>query len=130
MDYLRRLAGVDPRLVSVVMLGATRYENDTGDLVRVTSGLRTYEEQRKLYKAGKSQTMHSYHLKGKAIDLAIIREGEFITRMGDYKELNKFIDGAADTLEQVITWGGTWARFRDGCHWQIELLDPLQDRNW
>jgi peptidoglycan L-alanyl-D-glutamate endopeptidase CwlK len=38
----------------------------------ITEGLRTKERQKELFSAGKSQTMNSRHLTGKAVDIAVI----------------------------------------------------------
>ena len=72
-DRLDRLAGVDPRLSAILILAATRFyvHNKRATKVRFTSGVRTHAEQRDLVNAGKSWTMNSYHLWGKAVDVAI-----------------------------------------------------------
>ena len=62
---MKKLKGVDEGLVAVVKdaIGITKV--DFG----VTFGLRTLEEQKKLYESGRSQTMKSKHLDGRAVDL-------------------------------------------------------------
>ena len=62
---MKKLKGVDEGLVAVVKdaIGITKV--DFG----VTFGLRTLEEQKKLYESGRSQTMKSKHLEGRAVDL-------------------------------------------------------------
>ena len=62
---LKKLKGVDEGIVAVVKdaIGITKV--DFG----VTFGLRTLEEQKKLYESGRSQTMKSKHLEGRAVDL-------------------------------------------------------------
>ena len=62
---LGKLEGVDNKLVEVVKEAITLTTVDFG----VTYGLRTVEEQKKLVAAGRSQTMKSKHLEGKAVDL-------------------------------------------------------------
>lgn len=122
MDYWRRLVGVDPRLVAPVCAGAISYEAETGNLVRVTCGMRTYKEQAALYAAGKTRTMHSYHLKGLAIDLAIIKDGQAIWDFEPYRVLNHHIQDAADAFDVSITWGGHWTPLRDAVHFQLEAI--------
>ena len=62
---IRKLEGVEKDLVAVVMDAITLTKVDFG----VTYGLRTLEEQKKLYESGRSQTMKSKHLDGRAVDL-------------------------------------------------------------
>ena len=61
-----RLAKVHPDLVRVILKAA---EGDC-DFV-VTEGKRSIERQRDLFLDHKSQTMHSRHLNGCAVDLAV-----------------------------------------------------------
>lgn len=132
MDYLKRLNGVDPRLIACLMIGASNYERDQLRFdVRVTSGRRTIEEQRKLMAEGKSQVeqpWHSYHTKGKAADLALISRSDGSAHWGHdaYERLNHFVQKAALGLGVHVTWGGTWITLVDAVHWQIETLrdDP------
>ena len=124
MDHWRRLISVDPRLVAPVCAGAIEYEAQTGSLVRVTCGIRSYREQQALFAAGKTKTMHSYHLKGLAVDLAIIRDGEALWDFDLYRVLNHYIQDAADAFDVSITWGGHWTPLRDAVHWQLEAV-PL-----
>jgi len=124
MDYLERLDNVDPRLVAIVLAGATRYERRTGYIVRVArdGGYRTNQRQRELVAAGKSQTMRSYHRRGKAIDLAII-SADKSTAYWDhncFEELNSDIQKIALSMGAVVTWGGSWTTFVDAVHWQLE----------
>ena len=60
---LDRLSGVDDRLVEVVKAAIQETEVDFG----VIQGLRTLEEQKKLFESGASQTMKSKHLDGLAV---------------------------------------------------------------
>ena len=60
-----RLDGVDAGLVAVVNRAIELTNVDFG----VTEGLRSVETQRKYVAAGKSQTMKSKHLEGRAVDL-------------------------------------------------------------
>ena len=124
MDYWARLIGVDPRLIAPVSAGAISYEAETGSLVRVACGMRTYKEQQLLLAQGKTRTLHSYHLKGLAIDLAIIRDGEVLWDFDLYRVLNYHIQDAAEAFNVIVTWGGHWTPLRDAVHWQLEAV-PL-----
>ena len=64
---LERLKGVHPRLVSIVEAAIEITTVDFG----VTCGLRTREEQARLYEQGKTMTMDSRHLTGHAVDLVV-----------------------------------------------------------
>lgn len=119
MDYLRRLNGVDPRLVAAVVHGARAFENENDMFVRVTEGMRTLHEQRVLKAEGKSHTLKSYHLTGKAVDLALISSKGACWDLPRYADLNECIQEAAHFLRCSITWGGDW-QMADGVHWQLE----------
>ena len=79
---LKKLEGVDERLVAIVKYAITETKIDFG----VICGLRTIEEQRKLVAKGASQTMKSRHIDGEAVDLMC-----FIGNRGSW-ELNLYDD--------------------------------------
>lgn len=113
---IRRMAGVDPRLVNVIKAAA-----EISDVpFQVTEGLRTRERQAYLVRTGKSKTMNSYHLKGKAVDLVAMPKGEVSWNLADYRRINSFIQKAAKAAGVTITWGGSWKTIVDGPHWQLE----------
>ena len=60
---LSKLSGVDPSLIAVVERAIELTNVDFG----VVFGMRTEEEQERLVAAGKSQTMKSKHLVGRAV---------------------------------------------------------------
>lgn len=111
-----RMQGVDPRLVGVVKAAA-----EISDVpFQVSEGLRTRERQAYLVKTGKSKTMNSYHLRGKAVDLVAMPAGEVSWNLADYRRINAAVQKAAKAAGVTITWGGTWKTIIDGPHWQIE----------
>ena len=61
----KRLEGVDERLKAIVIECAARCSYP----FNVSEGLRTEEQQREYVRQGKSRTMKSKHLTGKAVDL-------------------------------------------------------------
>jgi peptidoglycan L-alanyl-D-glutamate endopeptidase CwlK len=69
---LGKLEGVDANLVAVVKRAIELTKVDFG----VVYGMRTVEEQEKLVAAGKSQTMKSKHLEGRAVDLMAYVDGK------------------------------------------------------
>lgn len=114
---LDRLKGVDTRLVSVVKRAIQISKYD----FMVVEGMRTIEKQREYFNSGASKTMNSYHLKGKAVDLAPLENGAI-----DWNNTNKQFNSVADAMLQAakelnvkLTWGGNW-KMVDMPHFQIE----------
>ena len=66
----QRLSEVKPCLQAIMHEAVARAE-DLGMTVQITEGLRTLERQRQLVAAGKSKTMNSYHLNGRAVDVYV-----------------------------------------------------------
>lgn len=111
-----RLRGVDPRLVAVIKAAA-----ETSDVpFQVTEGLRTRERQAYLVKTGKSKTMASYHLRGKAVDVVAMPNGAVSWNLADYRRINAAVQKAAKAAGVTITWGGSWKTIVDGVHFQLE----------
>ena len=61
---LSRLMGVDPRLVTLCHAVVKDFD------ITIIEGLRDLETQKKYVKEGKSKTLKSKHLEGRAIDIA------------------------------------------------------------
>jgi peptidoglycan L-alanyl-D-glutamate endopeptidase CwlK len=112
---LRRLDGVDPKLVAVVKRAI---EITPIDFV-VIEGLRTKARQAYLLSAGKSKTMNSYHLTGHAVDIAPIVDGKVSWDWKYFHPLADAMKQAAEEFNVQITWGGSWKSFPDGPHFQI-----------
>ena len=114
-----RLVGVHPKLVAVVNLAITLTDIDFA----VLEGVRTIERQRELLAAGASQTMRSRHLTGHAVDLGAIVNGEVRWDWPLYNKLALSVKEAARRLGCPIEWGGDWANFPDGPHWQLPFKE-------
>lgn len=112
---LKRLQGVHPDLDAVVRLAITLTEQD----FRVIEGLRTRERQRYLVEKGASKTMNSRHLTGHAVDLAPIVDGQVSWDWKHFYPIAEAMKQAAKIKSVPIEWGGDWAKFRDGPHWQL-----------
>lgn len=138
-----KLEGLDERLIHIVNVVSDKYDTV------ILEGLRTQERQKQLFKEGKTKTLKSKHLKGKAldrspypipdnwgkIDLSMLPEETQKIIWNQIKELCKFYHYAgyelatADLLGKKIRWGGDWdcdkefkdQAFDDLVH--IELLD-------
>lgn len=128
----KRLQGVHPLLIACVFRAEEQVRRHEYTLfphcIRVTSGVRTIEEQRELVRRGASQTMKSYHLDGLAVDLAILTKdrSKALWEIGLYRRFNMYMQEAAEQLGARLTWGGTWPKLVDGVHWQLEGETPLQ----
>ena len=120
-----RLTGVHPKLIEVCVTAFELFDDAvigiTGSKLIITEGVRTLEKQREYFKAGKSWTMNSYHLDGRAIDFAITRGSD---AFWEYPLFEKIwlacFRPAGHRLGVRLTWGGHWGT-RDSPHIQIEL---------
>lgn len=111
---MQRLSGVHPDLVRVISRARA-----SADFI-VTEGLRTEARQRQLVAAGASQTMHSRHLTGHAVDLAALVDGAVRWDWPLYDRLALAVKRAAVEEEVAIVWGGDWPKFRDGPHFELD----------
>ena len=110
-----RLQGVNPDLVKVV---ERAIKLTTVDFT-VIEGLRTPERQRKLFDAGASQTLKSRHLTGHAVDLAAWVDDQIDWSWPLYDKIAAAMKQASAQVGVPIEWGGNWASFRDGPHFQL-----------
>ncbi len=112
---LDRLAGVDENLVAVVKRAIEITEVDFG----VTEGVRTLERQTLLFNEGKSQTMKSKHLVGRAVDLVAYIDGKVSWEKQHYHTIASAMEQAATELNVKIRWGGSFKSFFDGPHFEL-----------
>jgi histidinol phosphatase-like PHP family hydrolase len=100
-----KLEGVDEGIVAVVKdaIGITKV--DFG----VTFGLRTLEEQKKLYESGRSQTMKSKHLEGRAVDLVAYFGSDISWELNVYDDICDAMAEAARKNDVAIKWGAAWS---------------------
>jgi peptidoglycan L-alanyl-D-glutamate endopeptidase CwlK len=115
----------------------------------ITEGLRTKERQLQLYKQGKSKTLNSKHLEGKAIDICpcingkldYAAESDLFFILGLFylkaKELNEKyeITGGSEGLNIKLRFGAFWdyksirenkeKGFVDACHVELMLYYPF-----
>ena len=110
-----RLVGVNPDLIRVVRRAI---ELTTMDFM-VLEGLRTIARQKQLVAMGASQTMHSRHITGHAVDLAAILDGKIRWDWPLYHKLSEIVKQAAKNINIPIEWGGDWESFKDGPHFQL-----------
>ena len=119
---LARLSGVDDRLVEVVKAAIQETEVDFG----VIQGLRTLEEQKKLFESGASQTMKSKHLDGLAVDLMAYVGGRGSWELNVYDEIADAMKWAADDVGVPIRWGAAW-HIADIREWDGTMEDAMND---
>ena len=116
---IARMRGVDPNLIAL----AKKAREISPIPFEITEGLRTMERQRYLVKTGKSRTLKSYHLRGKAMDFVAMPSGKVSWDLKDYKTIvEKAFKPAAKALglSDKITYGLYWKSIVDGPHVQIE----------
>ena len=101
---LDKLEGVNEDLVKVVKRAIELTKIDFG----VIYGMRTLEEQKKLFDAGKSQTMKSKHLTGDAVDLMAYVDGKASWELNLYDDLADAMKWAATESGTKIRWGAAW----------------------
>ena len=102
---LGKLEGVDNTLVEVVKEAINLTKVDFG----VTYGLRTLEEQQKLYDSGRSQTMKSKHLDGRAVDLVAYFGSDISWELNVYDDICDAMAEAARRHTLPVKWGAAWS---------------------
>ena len=102
---LKKLEGVNEQLVQVVKDAIELTKVDFG----VTFGLRTLEEQKKLYESGRSQTMKSKHLEGRAVDLVAYFGSDISWELNVYDDICDAMAEAARRNTCSIKWGAAWS---------------------
>lgn len=111
------LRGVHPDLVRIVRRAA----EISPVKFTVIEGLRTKARQADLVKAGASKTMNSRHITGHAVDLVPHRpDGVLAFDWPLYHILAPAMKQAASELAVPLVWGGDWASFRDGPHFELD----------
>lgn len=107
---LRRLKGVDARLVNAVKYAITVSTVDFG----VSEGVRTLQRQKQLLKMKKTKTLNSKHITGKAVDLLAYYDVDGDGDLEACWEIDLY-DDIADAMRKAaikynlkIRWGGAW----------------------
>ena len=113
---MERLEGVDERLKAIVIECAARCLFP----FNVSEGLRTKEQQREYVRQGKSRTMNSKHLTGKAVDLYPLTMDRKQVDWSRFEELADLMFQVACDQGTEIVWGGHWKTFVDKCHFQLK----------
>ena len=111
----KRLEGVDERLKAIVIECAARCSYP----FNVSEGLRTEEQQREYVRQGKSRTMKSKHLTGKAVDLYPLSMDRKVVDWSRFEELADLMQQVASEQGTEIVWGGNWKTLVDKCHFEL-----------
>jgi peptidoglycan L-alanyl-D-glutamate endopeptidase CwlK len=113
--------------------------------LRVTYGMRTFEEQNELYNKGRDKNGNiiekskvvtnakggqSYHNYGLAFDVVEIKDGEAVWDTENWNRIGKI------GINYGFEWGGNWEKFKDRPHFQntfglthTELLKKYNEKN-
>jgi hypothetical protein len=102
---LSKLEGVNEDLVEVVKDAIRLTKVDFG----VTYGLRTLEEQKRLVAEGRSQTMKSKHLEGRAVDLVAYFGSDISWELNVYDDICDAMAEAARNQGVAVKWGAAWS---------------------
>lgn len=118
------MAGVNPKLVAIVERAIQITKMDFG--IPSLGGLRTAEEQHKLFLDGKS-TLDGYkkksnHQSGNAIDVFAFYNGKASWDEYHLALVCCAMMQAASELKIGLRWGGHWNNFVDMPH--FELINP------
>lgn len=111
----KRLVGVHPLLQQLMRRALEESPYDFS----ITEGLRTVELQKIYFENGKSKTMNSKHLRGLAVDIAVLVDGKVTWDLDYYKIVAAHIKKVATALNIPIVWGGDWRSFIDGPHFEL-----------
>lgn len=112
---ISRLGGVMEPLVTIVAAASEHVR------FMVVEGVRTPERQQELVREGKSRTHKSRHLTGHAVDLAPINADGSIpwNDRSRFAEVADAMKAAARQEGIELVWGGDWANFYDGPHFEL-----------
>jgi peptidoglycan L-alanyl-D-glutamate endopeptidase CwlK len=102
---LVNLQGVHPELVRLVMRTLQSSPLDFA----IIQGLRTQQEEQEDIAKGLSETSHSRHLTGHAIDFMAFVDGKGTWDEQAYRTIAESFRQAAAELGIAINWGGAWA---------------------
>jgi len=121
-----RMEGVNSVLIQCAGIALGKSQHDM--TIPKTGGLRTPEDQNKLFKKGYSQKdgfeKKSYHQSGNALDVIPVVGGyandkAFRHFAGKMFSAWQGIIAAGEHQGYTLEWGGHWQNFLDVPHWQI-----------
>lgn len=120
----RRIATLHPSIRAKAKEFIIRAEQELGIKLRVTSALRTFEEQEQLYAQGRTKpgkvvtnaragrSLHNY---GLALDVVEIKDGEALWHNPNWNKI-------ADLGKSIgFSWGGDWTSIKDRPHFEMRF---------
>jgi len=121
------LKDVHPDLVMLVTLANNHFADEDKDFI-VTEGVRTIERQKELMAKGATKTLKSRHLRtwtedhglvAHAIDVAPTLGGKVRWDWPLFHKIHEAFKKASAECGIEFEWGGSWASFPDGPHFQL-----------
>jgi len=118
----KRINTLHPLVRNLATEFINRAEKELGIKLRVTSALRTWDEQKKLYNQGRSTPGKivtwvgpggSYHNYGLAIDVVEIKNGQPIWNNPNWDKIGRL------GKQLGFEWGGDWSKNLDRPHFQM-----------
>ncbi|EDA5930028.1 M15 family metallopeptidase [Salmonella enterica subsp. enterica serovar Java] len=109
------LQGVHPDLIRLARSALSLSSVDFG----VTEGLRSMAREKEMVAEGHSETLHSRHLTGHAIDVVAYVNGAVSWDWSLYKQIAAAFEQASASLGIPVEWGGNWQTLKDGAHFQL-----------
>lgn len=103
-NSLKKLEGVDPKLAALVKRAIEITKVDFA----VIEGLRSLATQKKYVAAGKSQTLQSKHIEGKAVDLVAYIGSKVSWELNLYDDIADAMKQAAAEQNVALRWGAAW----------------------
>ena len=124
---LNKLEGVHPTLVDTVKRGIQLSKVDFG----VIYGVRSLAEQKRLYEAGRSQTMKSNHLVQEdgyshAVDLMAYDGSDPSWDIVMYDDIADAMKAAAKETGAKIRWGAAWT-IDNIADWERPMQDAMNN---
>ena len=120
-NSLDRMNGVNWQIIEVAKLALSISPIDFG--IPQHGGLRTAEEQQKLFNAKASQLdgtiKKSYHQSGMALDVFAYVDGKASWNEHHLTTIAAAMLEAANRLSVNMRWGGHWSNFKDMPHFEV-----------
>jgi peptidoglycan L-alanyl-D-glutamate endopeptidase CwlK len=120
-NSLDRMSGVNYQIIEVAKLALSISPIDFG--IPRHGGLRTAEEQKKLFNDKASQLdgtiKKSYHQSGMALDVFAYVDGKASWDELHLTTIAAAMLEAANRLSVNMRWGGHWTSFRDMPHFEV-----------
>tara|TARA_R110000796_G_scaffold17944_1_gene54752 strand:+ start:1208 stop:1597 length:390 start_codon:yes stop_codon:yes gene_type:complete len=121
-NSMMNLAGVDGRLIDIADVAIKLSPIDFG--IPSTGGLRTTEDQAKLFEDGVSKAdgvnNKSYHQTGKALDVYAYVDGKASWDKLHLATIAAAMLQASSQLGYELKWGGLWKSWQDYPHFEIK----------